>query len=245
MKTKAVLLDFDGVILDSWPIAINLIKYFADKFGWPISEADEEKIRKNWGHRGEKIFKLAFSGKNKDFYQEFYKKWINKEREILESEKSFHKNMPIIEGVIEALCFLKKKGMICGLITNRSANLFPSSPEINKVLEKLDFIQTVDAGEIQLHKNHLISNFFKPDIGAFDCSIKYLKKKGIKPEEITLVEDSLISINPVKGRGLIFVGVCSGPIDTTEKWQEWGKLKPKNILNSIADLPEWLEKHNK
>lgn len=235
-KVKAVLFDFDGVILDSWPIALKALKKFSLEMNCPMSEKDEIRIRKNWGHPGKKIMEILFPDKDENFRQDFYEKWLAEEKNV------FKNGLPLINGVKETLLFLKSKRIICGLITNRGARLFVPIQEKENFLEKFDFIQTFGKTERPLHQNHFISDFPKPDPRVFDKPIGFLKEKGISPKETIFIEDSLISIKSAKKRKILFLGVNTGPIDTVEKWQKWGKLKPENVLPSIAKLPEWLKK---
>ncbi len=227
--------DFDGVVLNSWPIALEKLRKFSQEMGCPITKADETKIRKNWGHPGKKILEILFPDKDDDFRQEFYKKWVDEEKNV------FQKNLPLINGIEETLNFLNAKGIITGLITNRGVFLFLPVSEKENILKKFTFIQTFGKTDSTLHENHLISDFPKPDPRAFDKPLKFLKEKGISPKETIFLEDSLISIKPTQKRGIRFIGVCTGPIDTPEKWKKWGKVKPKDVLNSVADLPNWLK----
>ncbi len=238
-KIKAVLIDFDGVILDSWPIALEKLKKFSKEMGRPLTETDEIRIRKNWGHPGKKILEILFPDENDGFRQEFYKKWVSEEKEV------FKENLPLIKGIEGSLNFLNAKGIITGLITNRGVFLFLPISEKENILKKFTFIQTFGKTDPALHKNHLISDFPKPDPRAFDKPLKFLKEKGISPKETVFFEDSLISIKSTKKRKIRFMGVCTGPIDTPEKWKKWGKVKPKDVLNSIADLPAWFKKQDK
>lgn len=241
MKVKAVLLDFDGVILDSWPIALKALRIFAQYLGYPLKALDEIKIRKNWGHPGKKLLEIIFPKKDENFRQEFYRKWLADEKNVFKENLP----LPIIKGTIEVLEFLKSRGIISGLVTNRGAYLFLPINEREEILKNLDFVQTFGSTEVRLHQNHLVSDFPKPDPRAFDKPLAFLKERGISPKETIFLEDSLICIKTAKKRQIKFIGVCTGPIDTVEKWQKWGKLKPENVLNSIADLPEWLKNKDK
>jgi len=239
LKIKAVLLDFDGVILDSWPIALEKLRKFSNEMNHPLSESDEIKIRKNWGHPGKKLLEILFPKMDESFRQEFYKRWVREEKKV------FKEILPLISETKETLNFLNNNGIVCGLITNRGVHLFLPIQERENILEKFDFIQTFGKTDSALHKNHLISDFPKPDPKVFDKPLKFLKERGISPKKTIFLEDSLISIKATRKRKIRFMGVCTGPIDTPKKWQKWGKVKPKDVLNSIADLPEWLEKQNK
>lgn len=238
-KIKAVFIDFDGVILDSWPIALEKLKKFSNEMGCPMTKADEILIRKNWGHPGKKILEILFPDKDGGFRQEFYQKWVNEEKDV------FQRNLPLINGVEEVLSLLNAKGIITGLITNRGVFLFLPVSEKENILKKFTFIQTFGKTDSVLHENHLISDFPKPDPRALDKPLKFLKERGIYPKETIFLEDSLISAKTARKRKIRFIGVCTGPVDTPEKWKKWGEVKPKDVLNSIADLPEWLEKYNK
>ena len=62
---------------------------------------------------------------------------------------------------------------------------------------------------------------------------------------MVLIDDTLIGKKAPEGVGINFLGVCTGPLNSKEKWQQYGELDQGQVLSSIVELPNWLKEHGR
>lgn len=242
MRIKAVIFDLDGVIFDSWPATIKVIRKIKAEFGETI---DNDFLAKSWGLVGYKWSKILFPKVPPEIV---HQRWVEEEQKI---------KIPLCRGVKEILRWLKIWDFQTGIITNRrSGHLLRKILEDNQLnlVENFDFIQTVRARGVnfgiysnyKLHPNHFFSIFTKPDIKSFRIIRWFLKNRGINMENILFIGDTVgADLELAKRVGIEFLGVLTGPVDTKEKWRAWGGLEEKYILKSVIELPRWLSRRQK
>lgn len=242
MKIKAVIFDLDGVIFDSWPATIKAVKEIKADFGETI---DDDFIAKSWGLVGHQWIKTIFPNSSPEIIS---RRWVEEERKV---------KIPLCPGVKEILRWLKIWEFQTGVITNRrSGQLLSKVIEDNQLnlVENFDFIQTVKArgpdfgtyNNRKLHPNHFFSIFTKPDIRSFRPIRWFLKNRGISKENVLFIGDTVgADLELARRAGIEFLGVLTGPIDTKEKWRDWGGLEEKRVLKSIIELPRWLSRRQK
>jgi len=241
---KAILYDGDGVIFDTWPIALEIWITLAKEFCLPIETdcAIEENLRKNWGYPGHKMVSLVFPGKNPD---EIYEEWRKREREIVGK-----KSLPLMKEAEKTILYFKEREIPQGIVTNRDSFYFRKHFGGIPILEKFDFIQSykpkrsmfreilirLAKKEKRIHANHLESPFFKPDPRVFEKPCEYLNGFDIEKAEMVYLGDTFVDRIASVGAGIDFIGVKSGPLNRDDLWPE-----RTTTLASIADLPAWFE----
>ncbi len=239
---KLIIFDFDGPILDSFQSAIDSISACREKMAGilpeeKLPEPTKETITTCWGYPGlitlSKIFPLLEEREIREFADE----WIKTEK---------GKNMKFIEGALKTLENLKKNGYHTGLLTSRSNSIKKHLKDVD--LEKVfDFIQTWSNPEEKsktICQNHFLSSHYKPSGQVFKNIFRWTEQKGISEKEMVLIDDSLVGLKAAKEVGISFLGVCTGPLKNKESWKKYGGLEEENVLNSIIELPRWLEKHS-
>ncbi|MDD3399893.1 MAG: HAD hydrolase-like protein [Candidatus Pacebacteria bacterium] len=242
---KLIIFDLDGPILDSFETAKtaisktrkNLIEsgtIAENKLPQPTDDA----ITKSWGLPGDMTIAQMFGSLSQEEVKQFMAAWASDEQN----------SVNLINGAPETLDQLRKMGYYMGVLTSRARNLGVHLSPLD--LEKLfDFIQSWHnpaLGEARLIcKNHSISPCHKPDPLVFKKIFGWAEGKGVKKEEMVLIDDTLIGKKAAEGVGINFLGVCTGPLDSKEKWQQYGKLDQKQVLSSIVELPNWLEEHGR
>ncbi len=239
MKIKVVIFDLDGVIFDSWPATIKVVREIKSDFGETI---DDDFMAKSWGLIGHKWTKILFPNSPPEIV---HRRWAEEERKI---------KIPLCPGVKEVLSWLKIWDFRAGVITNRRAgHLLRKVIEDNRLdlAENFDFIQTVKArgpdfgtyDNRKLHPSHFFSVFAKPDAKSFRIIRWFLKNRGIGKENILFIGDTVgADLELAKRAGIEFLGVLTGPVDTKEKWRVWGGLDEKHVLKSVIELPRWLSR---
>jgi phosphoglycolate phosphatase-like HAD superfamily hydrolase len=242
LKIKAVIFDLDGVIFDSWPVTIKVVRGIKADLGETI---DDEFIAKSWGLVGHKWSKILFSNSPPELV---HRRWAEEERKI---------KIPLCPGVKEVLFWLKTWDFRAGVITNRRAGYLLSKIIEDNQLDlagNFDFIQTVKArgpdfgtyNNRKLHPNHFFSIFTKPDARSFRIIRWFLKNRGIGKENVLFVGDTVgADLTLARRVGIEFLGVLTGPVDTREKWRDWGGLDEKHVLKSVIELPRWLSRCQK
>lgn len=233
MMFRLIIFDFDGPILDSYEIARDSLLIAAKNL--KIPEPDEETLILHWGYPGRMVCKRIFPELTDKKLELSVQVWAKKEK----SEK-----IPLINGAIETLEKIKKQGFKTCLLTSRSHNLDFHLKDID--LENLfDFVQSWDNPDFKeqkpCHKNHIFLSSFKPNPEVFDEVFKWTNKNGVSKDQILMIDDALVGLQAARTVGIAFLGVCTGPLNSKEKWQKYGNLDRKYVINTIAELPAWLE----
>ncbi|MAF44069.1 MAG: hypothetical protein CMI54_07905 [Parcubacteria group bacterium] len=243
---KLIIFDFDGPILDSFGTAKKAVLKTRDKLIKDglvlvdkLPEPNEKTFILNWGYPGPIGIKRMFPLFDEKEVEIFGKTWM-----ILQKQDE----IPLIKGVNKILQELKRKNLTTALITARSHDL---KYYLRKegLINFLDFVQSWGNPEMKnqeaIHENHVFHQAFKPNPEVFDKILKWAEKKKIKKEEILLIDDTLVGTKAAKSIGINFIGVCTGPISSKENWQEYGRVSPDYVLESISELPKWLEKRER
>lgn len=242
---KLIIFDLDGPILDSFETAKKAIldtrKKLIESKTIPedkLPDPDEETVMNSWGFPGDIAIKQIFNSLTQEEIKEYLSAWASDE----------HEKVKLIDGAPETLDQLRKKGYNMGILTSRSRNLALHLSSLD--LENLfDFIQSwhnPDIGEPELIcSKHSISTCHKPDPEVFKDIFRWAGEKGIKKGEMMLIDDTLVGMKAAQMVGIGFLGVCTGPLDSKDKWQKYGNLEPERVIRSIAELPAWLDKYER
>lgn len=240
---KLIIFDFDGPILDSFGMAKTAIfkarDSLIDKGLVPpkrLPLPDENLIIQSWGYPSPLAIKKLFPLITDQETVLMMEQWL---------ELQPDQEIRLISGAKETLKWLKDKGLLAGMLTSRVNNL-EYHLQKNGILEYFNFIQSwlhPEASKLN-HNNHFLESTHKPDPAVFENIIIWSEAKGIAKNEIILIDDSLIGLETARAVGVGFLGVCTGPMESKEKWQIYGGLSPKNVLNSISELPDWLQNNN-
>lgn len=203
-------LDFDGVVVDSNAYFIN--EFLTIGNGLTGKNVSRRTIYNNWGTTLEDMLEIAFPGISLVTYYE--------ERERL---KLNQKIPPIVMGAPEAIEKISTLYSV-SIITNRGGiSFFEMIRDGGININHFENIQTSDD-----------TDFDKPNPRVFDdFLVRYAAK------EMLYVGDHLIDYKAALNAGIHFIAVLSGGISTREDFIATG-LPENQILNSLADLPEFL-----
>jgi len=204
LSIKAVFFDFDDTLVATFEAKKAEHKYIA-KTHYNKDLSDEE-ILKHWGIPYSKMIQI--------FYET-----TDVERAIQHNLKN-HSKFPkeLYKETINTLRHLKNSGKIIGVVTSATSFQFYHDIDMLGVPRELfDYVQTEED-----------SQFHKPDPKVFDPPLKWLKTKGIKPEEVLYVGDGIRDMEAALGAGLEFLGVTTGLI-THEQFKEKGVRSIKGL----------------
>lgn len=220
MMVKGIILDMDGVVVDSEPIHGKVVKQIFEQYGIDISQAEHETFiggtsRAMWSTLKER-FGLEVS------VDELLKQDVEAYLKKLESLN----HLTSIKGIIEILEMAQhKKITLCLASSATRAN-------VNLVLQKLGIESymeaTVSGDEV---------NYSKPNPEIF---INVAKKTEIKPTSFLVIEDSEHGVKAAKSAGMLCVGyqnANSGNQDLSQSdWIVHDLQKVQPIIVGMLEL---------
>jgi HAD superfamily hydrolase (TIGR01549 family) len=222
MRIRAVFFDFDGTIDDSSSLKMGgkRIVKIVRRNGYKIPRGIYEILKSKWGLDGKSLIGACF-GLDSEMAERIYREW-----EKTDASKFF----PLIPGSKRVLKKLKSEGIKVFLLTSRNRE------NLMVVLNHFGLVELFDL--IQAKDNYV---FTKPDSRAFYPLLVELSKSGICPKECIYVGDTTFDFKCATGAGVRSISVLTGPFDESD-FLKAGQKK-ENIIRSIADLPEWIERH--
>ncbi len=217
---KAVVFDFDGVIINSFLPAFKRHREIAKKIR--LTPPPLKIFRKHFGKKWEEQFIPALSielnwpkgmlGKFIDEYKKGYEQL----------------NYPLIPGAKETLLTLHKLKINLAIISNREVNT------LELRLRRANIDQTIFFQQLTPEN----SKFHKPDPRVFDPLLEKLKQqKGILPTEVVYVGDTVrYDMKAAKNHNppLHFIGITSGA--TAKKEFLRAGLEEKFIISSLEEI---------
>jgi len=209
MRIKAILFDFDGVIIDSPDAFWKVHNLAAKKLGYPTCK--KEEIYRLIGMKWDDLIAILLPEAD----IELFKKTVN------EMYMDVYKNVKLIGNANKTLNELKKKGFKLGLVSGSNKSY------ADNVLSALKFDLSVL--DIRVHSED--TERHKPDP---DPILFALKKLRVKPKEAIYVGDSLIDFKTAKSAGVNFIGVLSG----VNMIEDFLKNNVIYIIKDIGELPK-------
>ncbi len=212
MAIKAVCLDFDCTIGDSFHRGLKYLEEIVTGLNLPYTPEMEIQIVSMWGAKPIQIIETMWPNADVKLINDM---WHDDTSTII----------PIVSGGREALRKLAGKYFL-SILTSRRRN--GTLHHIDSYKHLFRFVVAFE--DIEFHK---------PDPRSIEAVIEIYKTFGIKREEIVYVGDTPdIDWPPARECGVEFYGVTTGP-NKREKFLAAG-LDENHILNSIADLPNVL-----
>src|SRR3989344_632661 len=107
----ALILDFDGTLLDSYPRAVEQLNTLATRNGLAMTHEAKQRMLERWGHTGVEFLQYVF-GIDGERAKCVYRDW-----EAMDTENP----IPLIEGTHRALnCFHERGYTVCMLTSRHS-----------------------------------------------------------------------------------------------------------------------------
>lgn len=214
---EAVIVDFDGTILDSYSYSLKHLGWLAERNGLALTPAIRQTMLNDWGNTGTKFLQNAF-GIDRERARRMYLEW-----EAIDTEDP----MPLVKGTRETLDWLHRRGYtVCMLTSRHRTTLMPILTR-----ERLqNHFARITARED--------SSYSKPDGRAFTGILQTLARQNVSREECLFVGDTGIDIRAGENAGITTVVVETGPY--REAHYKTHPLPEDRIIASIADLPVWI-----
>lgn len=222
MDIRGILLDFDGVISDSFREGLRRIQTLCVLGDVRFERDTRTKLFNNWGLPGVELLKQCL-GVDDTLARRMYVDW-----------EKFDKISPppLIPGARDVLVWLRRNGFKSALITSRHRE---------NLLEVLDRANLKDEFLVITAKED--SSYHKPDPRVFRFALETLRERcGIEKEQCIFVGDTPSDTVAGRAAELETLVVQTGPylLEHIEQYP----LSLGNVLKSIDDLPYWIEKHH-
>ena len=208
---KAILIDFDGTLVDSLNVLTEANIYALRELGYQI---DKSELVDKLGMSFDDILKTLIS-KHPELKNLDLEKFNNFRKRYL--EENLHR-IKLYKGAIELINFAKDNNLKLAIVSSSRKEY------INKVLEyfnlKTVFDTIITADDV---KNA------KPDPEIF---LKALGNLGVKNYESIAIEDSIYGIIAAKRAGIPVYAVLTG----VNNKKEIENLKPNGIFKNLYEL---------
>lgn len=226
---KAVILDLDGTLLDSFSEGLRRVRIISELNGIKFTEDAKKNLISFWGMSGVELLEKSL-GISKSTAEELYKKWETWDE--LDP-------VPLIPGAIDALEEISLNCCLIILLTSRNTENAIRILKLTNISRFFDAVVGLDGDKKSgirkiEHK--------KPSPFVFDPILSYISEENnLKRGDCVFVGDTLIDAKCGISAGIKTVAVLTGPA-TKESLLEIG-VKEKNILPSVASLTDWLRFH--
>lgn len=223
MNVKAVIFDLDGPILDSFREGLRRIRIICAIYGIPFEREHHKLLTKLWGLPGIELIVQGL-GISETFAREtFYPAW---ERYDLQER------LPLVPRTREALYWLRRNKLTCTILTSRHRE---------HVVEMFDGMDLTRDFSIVSTKFDTI--YRKPDPRVFQWTLEKLKEEfRIDKENCIFIGDTPADIDAGQAASITTLLVQTGPY--LLKHAEKLPLPLSQILNSIDDVPGWIEENH-
>jgi HAD superfamily hydrolase (TIGR01549 family) len=220
---KAIIFDLDGTLVHSSIDFSRMKREIISQFkevGVPENFlSDDKTISNNMESARIYLLQLGQEKKLQDIEEEI-------ERVLSEIEMEA---LPDVKEVMEAketLAWIKRKGLAIGVLTRGSRKY------ASKVLKKTSLDSMI---QFMICRDDFPWWEAKPNGLALK---RLVEKLGVDPSETLLVGDHYMDLECAKSTGTEFVGVLTGSYDESG----WNKEGLENIIDSIAFLPNYIER---
>jgi phosphoglycolate phosphatase len=207
MKTKLVIFDLDGTLIDAYPAIIDSLNYTLRKLGMPAQ--GRSVICRAVGKGDIHLLKPFVRSRDLKKALKIYRR---------HHRISLLKGSRLFPGVRRLLSYLKKRGYKIAVASNRPTEFSLILIKHLKIKKYFDYILCAD--RISRRKPH-------PQIIN-----KIIKRFSVSPEETIYVGDMLIDIHAGKRAQVKVIAVPTG----SSTIDELRKAKPDWLIKGIAHL---------
>jgi len=186
MEIKAIIFDFDGVVVDTEPLYENAENRLFREYGVVVSEEDWRKFK---GLSEEAFYRYI---RDKFKIRAPLQELKEKGREYLKEE--FKKNIRYVDGFLDFFRAIRDS-YITALVTSSSEEILTWIFNNTKIENCFDFIVT--SQDVNNSKPH-------PEPYLKACQLM-----GIKPSEAVAIEDSINGIKSSTEAGILTIGLAT------------------------------------
>lgn len=219
MIVKGILLDCDGVLLDSFRTGLRKVQLLCALHNIEYTRKTRIDLFNYWGMPGIELLEKCLTI-SRALAERMYEDW----ERIDKSSPP-----PLVPGARETLIWLGRNGFESALITSRHKT------NLGEILEEMDLVKYFAV--ITTKED---CPYHKPDPRVFRYAFERFEKKGIEKKNCIFVGDTPADTVAGHAAELETLVVQTGPymIEHIEKYP----VSLSNILTSIDMLPFWIEK---
>jgi len=206
----SVGLDFDDVLVDTFPLVMWKIKRTAEVMGLEVP--DDERIASCYDYAREMCQRL-FPEASADKFLEIY----------------YAVDIPYrpVDGAKEALDFLSSSGVMIWTFTGARTRELVRQRSIQAGIDPSLLYLIITGAETRPYK--------KPHRKAWEICRREIRTSGIEPEKALFVEDSLENYHRARESGLQAVLLLGSPNSRGYEHH----VPPEDVLHSMRQLPEF------
>jgi len=194
MRIKAVIFDFDQVLVKSYADHINAFLITAKDFGYKLKK---EEVCKRFGMSGKEIIRELLPNAIEKEIEKFMNEKEKNYRKIISK-----KTIQPMKGTGELLGFLKKRGIKCAI--SSSASIKNILIALRRTRLKKYFRTIVAAEHVRHHKPHP------------EPLLKAAKLLKTKPTNCIYIGDSIFEMQAGRRAHMMDIGILTGIYDSDE-----------------------------
>lgn len=222
MDIKAAIFDLDGPILDSFREGLRRIKIVCAVYDIPFERKHYKKLTELWGLPGVELLVQGLGVNNELVKTTLYPAW---------ERLDISQPVPLVPRTREVLTWLMRNKISATILTSRHKE------HVLDMFERIDFTRY-----FSIVSTKFDTPYRKPDPRVFWYTLEELKDKfNIEKDNCIFVGDTPADVDAGQAIGIETLLVQTGPY--LLKHAEKLPLSLANILNSIDDLPGWIEEH--
>lgn len=209
MRPKVILLDWDGTIVDKFPLIHQAMNATLEHYGHPpfddaaaaihIPRPDSEKFPEFFGDQSDEALK-------------YFQDTITR----IDQQSEKPKLIDNAEAFMDFLQNARKKGVYVGIVSNSRV------PAIQRDLQKLGWDNYVDV--IVASDSGIKS---KPDPEAYKKALEHYPNTKLRPSEVLYVGDANTDLKFARNTGMKFIGIGN-------KFTE--PLEPKEHVSGLQEI---------
>jgi 2-phosphoglycolate phosphatase len=212
---RAILFDLDGTLLDTAPDMVGALNTL--RLERQLAPLPYESVRSSVSHGAARLVHLGFPDADAGTFARLQSRFLEIYRESVGVETRLFHGMDLV------LAELGKRGLLCGIVTNKPAWL------TEPLLEELNLTQlfacVVSGDTVSERKPHAM-----PMLHAALLA-------GVAAEECVYVGDAERDIQAAHAAGMPALVATYGYIQPDEDWQAWGG---DGFIRQPVDLLSWL-----
>ena len=208
MRSRVVLFDLDGTLIDSGAIILASMRHAAETV--LARRIPDEELMAAVGGPGLVAQMRAIDAEHADELVRVYR----------EHNEPLHEELQACEGVLDVLTELKRRGARLGIVTAKRVATVQLALEVIPELERY-FDVVVGAEDTERHKPHP------------DPILVALERLGVEPAEAAYVGDSPFDVQAAKAAGVRAVAVTWGRIHDEDRL---AREEPDAIVHTAEEL---------
>ena len=213
MGLKAVLLNFNGVIINDEAIHQELINNILLEEN--LRPDDDDYKQYCWGKSDRTCLKSILASRGRILPDKYINKLIATKTTAYRQKIEQLATLPLYPNLIEFLTQLKTQGLIIGLVTGALRS------EVEFILQKAEIAQyfTIIIGGDDLEAS-------KPEADSYLLAIERLNQQqpqlNLQPSECLAIEDTTVGIAAAKKAGVQVVGIShTYPLHMLQRQANW------------------------